>query len=175
MTLASSDIAAHSLWQFSIERYAMPKVKEYSLIWQDMYHGNVNALFALLWVRHNQFELGVLDAPKWQHLVIQSQHVLVDPIRDERKTITDKSSEDYKFLLTSELEAEQRQQSLLVEYIIALQAARPKSQTHFEDYIEWHCTTQLHASQFHEACAHALSLAEIILPEVSFKLEKVAT
>jgi uncharacterized protein (TIGR02444 family) len=156
--------ASDSLWAYCLERYDYPNVKEYSLTWQDKYNGNVNAVFALLWAQQSGVLMRALDAPKWQHLVTQTQHVLVDPIREQRKAITDKSSPYYALLLQDELDAERRQQQHFLQYIMTLQEPSPalQSHSHFIDYIDWHCTTQLHSSRFSEGIEHAKQLASMI-------------
>lgn len=165
MIINDLQYASESLWAFCLERYEQPNVKEHSLTWQDQYGGNVNAIFALLWAEHSGVLMRPLETSKWQHLVTQTQHVLVEPIRAQRRAMTDKSAPYYSVLLQDELDAERRQQAHLLQYIVTLQEPNPKYQCHSQciDYIDWHCTTQLHPSRLSEGVEHAKQLVAMIM------------
>ncbi|CAM2988346.1 TIGR02444 family protein [Vibrio rarus] len=57
-----------SLWQFSLQYYSIPEVKEACLNLQNHFHGNVNLLLALKWLDEHGF---AFSSQQWP-LLIQS-------------------------------------------------------------------------------------------------------
>lgn len=103
------------LWTLSGRIYALKGMQTLLLDWQDLYHGHVNGVLFSMWsdIRSIKFPHNA-----WNDIQIclNTSHANdVKPLRAFRKATLKSDKDAYQQALHAELEAEKRQQSLLIE------------------------------------------------------------
>ncbi len=110
----TSTLTADELWQFSLDYYALPGIKEACLTLQNRYQGNVNLLLVLKWLGEHKLAIADND---WHplHSAIQNTENLLQPYRELRRQLKTQVSDNlYRKALQFELQLEQQQQQNLV-------------------------------------------------------------
>ena len=103
------------LWTLSGRIYAFEGMQTLLLDWQDLYQGHVNGVLFAMWSDIRGIKL---PSNAWPHIhkCLDTSHANdVAPMRALRKATLKSDNDAYQHALHAELEAEKRQQSLLIE------------------------------------------------------------
>ncbi len=118
-------ISAAAFWDFSLNTYAEPAVKDACLAAQDDFGADVNLLLLCLWLGRHQC---APDPKAWQGLLAASaewQQEKLGPLRARRRAL--KGQAHYALALADELAAEKEAQVALIAVLEpdSLPAATP--------------------------------------------------
>lgn len=106
------------LWTLSGRIYAFEGMQTLLLDWQDRYQGHVNGVLFAMWSDIRGIKL---PSNIWTDIQIclDTSHANdVEPLRAFRKATLKSDKDAYQHALHAELEAEKRQQSLLIETML---------------------------------------------------------
>lgn len=120
MTNEHANLTFEQLWQFSLQYYAMPEIKEACLSLQNRYHGNVNLLLLLKWLDEQQYSLDQNDFAALKHALARTEQLL-EPYRELRRQCKRHLPDTlYRQALQFELQLEQQQQIDLINTLPTL-------------------------------------------------------
>ena len=107
------------LWTLSGRIYAFAGMQALLLDWQDMYQGHVNGVLFAMWSDIRGIKLPSNAWTDIQQCLDTSHANDVAPLRALRKATLKSDNDAYRQALDAELEAEQRQQTLLIETLFS--------------------------------------------------------
>lgn len=124
---------ADAFWQFSINHFGRPAVKETCLALQDEAGADVNLLLLAIWLENTGRRIPVELAKKLNSTSEHWQVETIGPLREKRRG-EPKSSPDYPTCLAEELEAEKSEQVALVECLNSYSSIGEKAISLWEIY-----------------------------------------
>lgn len=128
-----SQFSAEEFWQFSITHYEDPAVKDACLLLQDAASADVNLLLLAIWLKSKSV---MVHKQTVDDLLAISQHwqtEKIGPLRTSRR-LKPKDSNDYRAVLTAELEAEKSEQAALIQYLNSTNPNGPPAVDFWEAY-----------------------------------------
>lgn len=111
--MAPSHLHSEDFWQFSLQVYTRPAMKDICISLQNEQGADVNLLLLGLFLQANQVTLTSTEFDALLRLSDHWQQKTLKPLR-ERRIALEKGSEPYKAALAEELEAEKHEQAALI-------------------------------------------------------------